>query len=754
MDYGYAQSSSQRYDVALDAFENAARRFAAEGDEVARAQAWLEQGIVLARSGAIDRGERLFRQALDAFEAVGAASHAAHAHLQLAAVQRLRGDQTAITDHLEAAITLYRSAEDESGLAKVDLKKSTFAAGKGDYPATIHHARRAAETFARLGEDAEHADALRNLAYGLQHAGRLEEARAIYDQVLEVAWRLNAQGLIYNVYCNRAEIDRQRGDTGAAEDDLRAAIASFEEVHATSPATPREKAVALAEQVAAYDRLTGLLVDTGRIDEAFEVTERFRARSFTAQLSARALDRAAHAVPELRARERRLLAELGAARLAIETDDSARLRQRVDTLRHDLDALRVEMGGRYRRLVSPPPITTAEIRAQIGVDEVWIAYWISTERTWAWVLSRERTRLVTLPIRAALLCDTVRAYLEPFRSRERAEHLALTGGEAAHRDLGTTLHRWLIKSLPVEAREASRLVFLPDGVLSYLPFESLIVGCDEADESGHPDDTLYAPYRACRFLGLEQSVVYGSSAASVVALRKRRDTTGTIDSLLALAPIFDDPSTTGWRLPPLDASRAEIEGLREHFPNARVLTGRAATERRFKDDASQRRLLHLATHGVIDDRLPLSSGVLLAAGDGEDGLLSAYEVFGLDLDAHLVAMATCRGAAGELSRGEGITGLSRAFLYAGAASVLVSHWDVDDRASASLMTHFYRGLASGLDRAEALRRARRHLFEQVRDQALVFRSRPTALAHPRYWAGFVLIGDHGPGIRPGTDGQL
>jgi CHAT domain-containing protein len=142
----------------------------------------------------------------------------------------------------------------------------------------------------------------------------------------------------------------------------------------------------------------------------------------------------------------------------------------------------------------------------------------------------------------------------------------------------------------------------------------------------------------------------------------------------------------------------------------------------------------------VRDDLPMSSGLLLAAGEGEDGLLQAHEVLGLSLAADLVTLSGCRTGRGGLRRGEGIVGLSRSFLGAGASSVVVSLWDVDDRSTPLLMETFYRRLAAGAPPAEALLAARRALFQAAGERTLVFRSRPVSYAHPRYWAPFILVG--------------
>jgi CHAT domain-containing protein len=144
------------------------------------------------------------------------------------------------------------------------------------------------------------------------------------------------------------------------------------------------------------------------------------------------------------------------------------------------------------------------------------------------------------------------------------------------------------------------------------------------------------------------------------------------------------------------------------------------------------RYVHLATHGVVDLEHPRLSGLLLAEekGSAEDGVLRLGEIYNLSLNADLVVLSACETGLGRVARGEGVIGLTRGFLYAGASSVLVSLWRVGDASTAALMADFYRELLAGKPATRALRQAR---LEAIR--------RDPESAKPRSWAAFVLVGD-------------
>jgi CHAT domain-containing protein len=188
----------------------------------------------------------------------------------------------------------------------------------------------------------------------------------------------------------------------------------------------------------------------------------------------------------------------------------------------------------------------------------------------------------------------------------------------------------------------------------------------------------------------------------------------------------------------LPASRREVAAIeRVTGSEVRSRIGPSATEEQFRREAPGRRILHLATYGVLNKQNPMFSFVELAPGGGQDGRLEVHEVFGLRLNADLVVLSACQtglgsGVRADVPPGDDWVGLTRAFLHAGAARVMASLWPVDDWATAALMENFYRELAAGATEAEALSRAQ----EAMRSGA--------STAHPFYWAGFVLVAGGDP----------
>jgi CHAT domain-containing protein len=192
----------------------------------------------------------------------------------------------------------------------------------------------------------------------------------------------------------------------------------------------------------------------------------------------------------------------------------------------------------------------------------------------------------------------------------------------------------------------------------------------------------------------------------------------------------------GFEFNRLPYTREEVTGIGALFPAAKrqVYLGAAAGEQAVKaENLGQYRYVHFAAHGYIDEEKPTRSGIVLSLYNDarEDGVLQMSEVMGLRLNADLVTLSACRTGLGKLVKGEGIIGLTRSFFHAGARSVVVSLWNVNDLATSELMKAFYQNLNRGLAKDEALRQAKLTLMKGGQ----------RAWRHPYYWASFVLVGE-------------
>jgi CHAT domain-containing protein len=207
--------------------------------------------------------------------------------------------------------------------------------------------------------------------------------------------------------------------------------------------------------------------------------------------------------------------------------------------------------------------------------------------------------------------------------------------------------------------------------------------------------------------------------------------------------------TRGYRLTPLPATKSEVTAIAELYRGkAATYLGDAATEERAKEVAKTPKYLHFASHGLLDERFPLNSGLALtipgAVKEGQDnGILQAWEIFErVRINADLVVLSACDTGLGKEMGGEGLVGLTRAFEYAGARSVLASLWSVADETTAALMKRFYSYVKAGRTKDAALRQAQ---LDLIRGSVVVQDEQASArrfdASHPFYWAAFQLYGD-------------
>lgn len=288
----------------------------------------------------------------------------------------------------------------------------------------------------------------------------------------------------------------------------------------------------------------------------------------------------------------------------------------------------------------------------------------------------------------------------------------------AFRTSAYELSRLLIPRLP---KSVTDLVILPTGHLGLVPFETLLTANPKPGQ----------PYRELPYVIRRYSVRYEFSA-SLLARKHQKENRGTAPSILLCAPVQFPHHAS---LADLPGTEQEIRDISTLFTGrnltASVLAREQAAEQRIKSGAlKEYRYLHFATHGIVDEYRPELSRIFLQQDEKEDGDLFAGEIYNLELNAALVTLSACQTGLGKIAGGEGVIGLSRALVYAGAENIVVSFWNVADESTATLMKDFYRELVSGKKEnySRALRHAKLTMISDARHAA------------PFHWAPFVLIG--------------
>ncbi|RKZ17248.1 hypothetical protein DRQ50_05200 [bacterium] len=475
-----------------------------------------------------------------------------------------------------------------------------------------------------------------------------------------------------------------------------------------------------------YERIIDLLAGSDGSEgalAAFAYAERSRAQILADRLRAALAGRDQGSVADS-AGQRDILAAIvhQQARLqdpSLTPSERATARQRVAELETDymvlrLGSIQANAGPAAYATIPPRPEDLLAIPRE---DERVVSFFLGTERSWLFEIADGAIRAHPLPSRRVIE-DLVRRYL--------ALCEAPTSRPKQIRTAARRLHDLILGSLADEG--AGTLIIIPDGLLHRLPFAAL----------PGADGPLIAD---CR-------VFTAPSLQSLAYLRQRADRHSDQSQTRPLVVTLGHGGHNGGvRLhpyagrpfAPLLHAEDEARDVAALFADSRVLLGRRATESALAAAPLHRAaILHLAVHGDVDDRDVSRSFLLLEQNDpaGGDGLLQWGEAATLDLDASLVTLASCRSARGVLAVGEGITGLTQAFLFAGGSCVLAAQADIDDSYSRSFMLDFYRHLRDGDTAAGALRKVQ--LSAAATDSS--------GRAH---WADFVLVGDGAVTLPPG-----
>jgi CHAT domain-containing protein len=335
-------------------------------------------------------------------------------------------------------------------------------------------------------------------------------------------------------------------------------------------------------------------------------------------------------------------------------------------------------------------------------------------RTWAFVISARSIRIFELPLSNSQLQKRV----EYFRQQ-------LAGRDLGFAETARELYQKVLGPAGKSLKDKTELVIIPDGILWDLPFQALQSGPD-------------------RYLIEDNAISYAPSLTALREMMQPRRRTNQ-QTLLAFGNPAIGSSAVGRRklslmdehLAPLPEAEIQAKLVAEVYrPDSRVYLGADAREDRWKSEAPRYRILHLATHGVLDNRSPLFSYLVLAPSDDpanpEDGLLEAWEIMRMRLNADLVVLSACETARGRIFAGEAVIGLTWAFFAAGSPAIVVSQWKVESQSSSVLMKDFHqrwKGGYTGLSKAKALQMA----------AVQMLRSRD--FSHPFYWAGYILVGN-------------
>src|SRR5580692_2507750 len=821
---GQVRKALEYYDQALP-LEHGVGSPSAEGATLGN------MGIAYSALGLPQKALDYSRQALQLALAAGDLDGQAATLTSIASLYWQLGDWDHALENQKSAVELTKKSGNRSFEAMILNNMGTTYRGLGDLDSALKCHEQALPILHEVGLPNE-ATALQNIGHVYRDQGEFQKAIDYYQQALKLYQARGNRRAVAQDLADTGEASLLLGQTGQALENwgqaLPLAHASGDRILEASILTGMarahitegkldeaqaalDSALAMTESLRTawvgadlrasysstvrdrYQLQIELLMLQHHDSQAFEASERARARSLLELLSESHADIRQGVDAALLAQEQSLETDL---RLKSEQ----RIRSQNAALDKDIEGLTVQYheveaqirtrSPRYAALTQPQPLTLAEIQKQIlDPETLLLEYSLGEDRSFLWAVTSNSFHTYELPARSKLEAAARLAYTEMSTSQVSGELMRGAALALSHTLLG-----------PVASELGKkRLLVVAEGALQYIPFAAL-----PAPAIGSAANSIQAnsPVGAGVPLVADHEVVSLPSASTVALLR--RETEGRRPAMklaVVLAdPVFsrDDPrvaqagragafvnrnpkasparasggasdsasssaSSSGSDsasnnaddleraelsersakesgLPGFDrlrASRREAETIVELAGKNNAveeLDFDSSRETATSESLGQYRIIHIATHGLLNSRNPELSGLVFSLvdrqGGPQNGFLEAQDIYNLKLGADLVVLSACQTALGKEIRGEGLVGLTRAFMYAGVPRVVASLWKVPDQATTELMRKFYRGiLQQGLQPAAALRAAQFAMWKEPRRSA------------PYYWAGFTLQGE-------------
>ena len=677
-------------------------------------------------------------------------------------VYRKSGDRQKSLETLNQALPLHREVGNRQGEVDALVNIGLIESDSGEKQKALENFNRAIEISRAISDPSQEANALYEIARVKLDLGELNESRSQIENTLNIVESLR---------------------TKVASQELRASYFATVQryydfyVELLMRMNGRQagkgfdgEALQVSERARARSLLEILAEANASIREGVDAALLERERSLHHQLSGKA----------------NALARLYASRPTPE--QLAAAKKEIDDLTAQYNEVRAEIrraSPRYAALTQPTPLSLKEIQQQVLDDDtVLLEYWLGEKRSFLWAVTPTRITSYALPPRARIE-EAARASYEwisrPAQSaaKRRLKHEGVELTESQRKARGLNALRYLSNTLirPVASQLGKkRLVIVASGALQYVPFSALTV----ADRKAAPR----LPTPDSRLLIQDHEIITLPSASTMAVLRREASTRQPAPKMLAVLadPVFEqDDERVGKMARPVAANpqaqpkpveksqsqavaeerslkhikeksaeqtgelkisrlpftRQEAEKILSLVPETdrkQALDFEASRSTATAKDLSQFRYVHFATHGYLDSERPEFSALVLSLvnkeGLPQSGFLYAYEIYNMQLNSDVVVLSACETGLGKEIKGEGLVGLTRGFMYAGSPRVVVSLWSVNDRATADLMTRFYRKmLKDNLRPAAALRAAQ---IEMLSDRQW---------SEPYFWAAFALQGE-------------
>jgi CHAT domain-containing protein/tetratricopeptide (TPR) repeat protein len=783
--------------AAMQSFEAALRLFEEDDDKGRIAMSLNNIGAIYLAQGNVPSAKEYFTRSLALREQIGDKDGIARATLRLGELELLQKNYPASLAYLKRSLALREESNDPSGLAAATNMTGRVFFEQGDMRQAGEYFERSLQIAEKINEREAMANVLVTLARFYLAQGETRRATEAAQRASEIATHLGLREILWEARTVAGENFLAMNDATRARASFDEAIKTIEEARLLVAGGDRERQQFFESKITPYHRMVELLVRENSLEEALAYAERAKARVLLDVLQGGRTPLNKAMTPTEQAQETKLRSNIFGLNTQLQNEaaraipDNARLNELQAQLvkaRNAFDSFTTMLYVTHPELKlqrgEARPVALQELNSLLPTPETALIQYVITEnRTYLFVLTKASKSDRASGMRqlkdtaAQARHEEAKPLLHVYTLNIKRDDLTSTierfRSQLARRDIlfhqeAKKLYELLLNPAAAELSTRTRLVIVPDGALWELPFQALL----------NPQD---------KYLVEQQAISYAPSFSVLREMKRarERDEQGGERQPTFLA--FGNPSLNAVRLagpnvvqvngkPQTITSPALIDNTFADLPEAErqvrllanlygsrrslIFTGAGAGEEQFKREAGNFRVLHLATHGVLDDASPLYSYVVLARSGSnmngntkvadtstvsspafEDGLLEAWELMRLNLRADMVVLSACETARGRVRSGEGVIGLSWALFVAGSPTTIATQWKVESASTTELMLSFYRKLLTDAARPATSGRAGTTTKAEALRQASLSLLSNDKYSHPFYWAGFVVIGD-------------
>ena len=779
---GNAYGDMGEYERALDLYNQSQALYAKFGSESGQAVEFNNLGWLYASLGDYEKAIEFYNKALEIFRKQGNQFRQGNTLGNIAANYADVGDFKKALEVNQEALKLRIAANNIEGEAVTYNNIASCYSHLNEKQKAVDYYNRSIEIH-RKTNPRQLASALRNIGSVYRELGEMQKATECLNEALAITRRIGDQSGEAGTLSLLAQVERDQGKLLDAKLHVEAALASVESTRVSLK--DRKLRTSFFASVRKYhevhiDVLMRLHKEnpTAGFDvAALKASESARARSLLESLSEVNSEIGQGIDPTLLARERTVRQLISdKAELQMRLLSGNHTEEQASSMAKDLDALTAEYdqvqtqirqnNPRYTALTQPVSLSLQEIQSRLlDPDTVLLEYALGEDKSYAFLVSPMSLKTFELPKRdqiekaSRLVYDLVTASdrVVPNETLEQ-RNKRLAEADSDYPAAALALSQMLLGPLVAELK-SKRVLLVGEGVLQYVPFAALpdpsnqkvtgpdqlpqplianheIINLPSASVLGVLREETKNRSRATKMVAVFADPVFGPQDPRINSIgEKRAVDNSTSEQAGDVKRSAEESGLNGFAR--LRFSREEAQQIMQFVPrnsSLEALDFAANRTAATSADLKSYRIVHFATHGLINSRHADLSGIVLSLvdreGKPENGFLRLYDIYNMNLSAELVVLSACQTALGKDIKGEGLVGLTRAFMYAGASRIVASLWRTEDRATALLMNRFYEGmLGNGMSPSAALRKAQLSMWQDKRWR------------QPRYWAAFTIQGE-------------